>query len=139
MNDKEKLSEALLSYPITREYAKTYTKQPMATRVNACHTIASTSLSIDVEKIVGGTYLTERNRHIENALIRSLYISIARGRPVLYELPESYLSVVQLLFNKYVYRSASKLTMNYEKAAELIINYNHLKIERMNKAWQENH
>ena len=131
MAPSNKLSNAALTHPLNKQDLKGYTKQPSASRHIACQKLANIASSVSISNLIKHTYLANNSRQIRLALIRSLIISIARGKPTRYGLTEEYENLIILLFNQYVYQTASKIAIDYEKASEIVVLYNKLNLERI--------
>lgn len=111
-----------LLYPT--ESKRRYTQDNRIQILNLAQNFHTEGSLIRIRQAIEDTVFLKFNVHIRKNLYNSLLLTVLRGRVVLYGLNDKYKPVVQLLYNRYLYKSSMFLPYNSYDSMQVIKNRN---------------
>lgn len=111
-----------LLYPTDSK--RRYTQDNRTQILNLAQNFHTEGSLIRIRQAIEDTIFLKFNVHIRKNLYNSLLLTVLRGRVVLYGLNDKYKPVVQLLYNRYLYKSSMFLPYNSYDSMQVIKNRN---------------
>lgn len=111
-----------LLYPTDSK--RRYTQDNRTQILNLAQNFHKEGSLIRIRQAIEDTIFLKFNVHIRKNLYNSLLLTVLRGRVVLYGLNDKYKPVVQLLYNRYLYKSSMFLPYNSYDSMQVIKNRN---------------
>lgn len=111
-----------LLYPTDSK--RRYTQDNRTQILNLAQNFYTEGSLIRIRQAIEDTVFLKFNVHIRKNLYNSLLLTVLRGRVVLYGLNDKYKPVVQLLYNRYLYKSSMFLPYNSYDSMQVIKNRN---------------